>query len=684
MKFSNSEYSELASCIRILSIDAVQRANSGHPGMPLGMADVATVLFTDFLRFAPQDPKWPNRDRFVLSAGHGSMLLYSLLYLTGYNDISLEDLKNFRTLLSKTPGHPEYGTLEGVECTTGPLGQGLGMAVGMAIASKISQTQRITHGKFAYADELQEASELKTAAYFLVREDLKREVTQQIAAEVEFVYCLVGDGCLMEGISHEAASLAGHLKLNNLIVLFDSNSITIDGKKSLADSEDTTKRFQAYGWNVEQTDGHSYEDIHSAISSAKNSSLPTLIICKTIIGLGSPNKQGTEKCHGSPLGEVDIRAIKESYGYDPDKSFEIPPHLLEKWRSIGQAYANEKSKHPDININHLKDVKSSWSSNASPEATRKSSQLVLDELFKAMPEYLIGGSADLTESNLTLAKGMHSIAPGSFSGNYIHYGIREHAMGAILNGLALYGNFIPYGGTFLVFSDYLRPAIRLSAVMKLGVIYVFTHDSIALGEDGATHQPIEHLASLRAMPDLLVFRPADRIETLECWELAIQHRNTPSALCLTRQSVSQLRKQYVEESLCSKGAYILSEATKELSVTIFATGSEVEIAILAQTKLHEIGIGTRVISMPCMELFDAQTTEYKNSILGNDSVKVAIEAGVKFGWEKYIGVDGIFIGMHEFGLSAPGLELYKHFDITAQGIINKVLEQLKTNKACKV
>jgi transketolase len=660
---SNLLYRRLANCIRVLTMDAVEQAKSGHPGMPLGMADVATVLFSEFLNFVPSDPKWLNRDRFILSAGHGSMLLYSLLYLTGYSDITLEDLKSFRQLHSKTAGHPEYGLLSGIETTSGPLGQGLANAVGMEIARNIS------------------SAKLGTA-----------EVLDHN------VFVIVGDGCLMEGISHEACSLAGHLGLKNLIVLYDSNNITIDGERSLSDSEDTKLRFQGYGWHTQEIDGHDFIQIREAIKTAKDKQLPSLIICKTKIAYGTPTKEGKSSSHGAPLGEEEIRQAKQGYGWPEDEKFFIPEDLLKIWRGF-EARPREQYKAWHNRVHGLSgeqrevlkgmerftisdaslslqvlDLKRSFASLTDQEATRKSSGKVLTSLCKVIP--FIGGSADLTESNYTSQAGMGVISKNNWNASYIHYGIREHAMGAIMNGLALYGGAVPYGGSFLVFTDYLKPAIRMAAIMQLPVIYVMTHDSIGVGEDGPTHQPIEQLGYLRSVPNVKVFRPADGVETTECWELAIRSRTGPSVLCLTRQALPVARKEVVEENLCALGAYIISEHQGELEVTIFATGSEVSIALEAQGLLHKKAIGTRVVSVPSMELLDQQDEAYKKTLLDNSSLKVAIEAAARFGWDKYIGRDGIFIGMTGFGASAPHKELYKLFGITPEAVLDSVVKKL--------
>ncbi len=636
------EYNLMAKAIRFLSIDAIEEANSGHPGMPMGMADVATILFAEFLKFDPHNPTWENRDRFILSAGHGSMLLYSLLYLTGYEDITIEDLKKFRQLGSKTAGHPEYGMLSGIETTTGPLGQGLGNAVGMAIAEKMLSA-RLGEDKIDH-----------------------------------YTYVIVGDGCLMEGISQEAISLAGHLKLNKLVVLFDDNKISIDGPTSLTISEDTLARFKASGWNAFVINGHNYSQIRKALTLAQNSNKPTLIACRTIIGLGSPNKAGTEHCHGAALGKNEVELIREDLNW-LFKPFILPNEVLQMWRNVGSRSCNLSTnesiiadKLPQNWDLGLKKLKQEFSLNQPNISTRKASGMALSALSKDIPS-MIGGSADLSGSNNTKSNDSIAITADDFSGRYIYYGVREHAMCAIMNGLALHKNFLPYAGTFLVFSDYCRPAIRLSALMGLQVFYIMTHDSIGLGEDGPTHQPVEHLSSLRAIPNLYVFRPACSIEVAECYEIAIKIDNAPSLFSLTRQDVITFRKN-IDHNLCKRGAYIISEYSGELAVTIFATGSEVSIALEAQADLHLHNIGTRIVSMPCWELFDQQSLEYQAELLDNSSIKVAIEAGAKHGWEKYIGRDGIFIGMNSFGASAPAEELYKHFGITKEAITAKFLK----------
>ncbi|UXX41018.1 MULTISPECIES: transketolase [unclassified Wolbachia] len=634
----------MANAVRFLSIDAVQKANSGHPGMPLGMADVATVLFAKYLNHNPDDSQWISRDRFVLSNGHGSMLQYSILYLTGY--ISIDELKNFRQLTSKTPGHPEFGLTSGIEATTGPLGQGFATAVGMALAESILEKQfEISH----------------------------------------YTYVMLGDGCLMEGISHEAASLAGHLKLNKLIALFDDNDISIDGFTSLSCSDDVEKRFSAYGWNVDKIDGHDFDAISLAIEQAQKSDKPTLICCKTIIGKFS-SRAGTSSAHSGAFTEEDVKQMREklNWNYEP---FYVPEDVKNAWmETVKRAKQNYTSlineelqrrlekRLPNNIESDLANLKKQICELMPNEATRSSFGKVMEILTKSMPE-LIGGSADLTGSNCTKYKHMQAIDSNDYGGSYVHYGVREHAMAACMNGMALHGGIIPYGGTFLVFSDYCRPAIRLSALMKQQVIYVMTHDSIGVGEDGPTHQPIEHLASLRAIPNLYVFRPADAIETLECISIALEKKESPSLFALSRQNINYMHSYTDQLANLSKfGAYILCEYSGKLEVTIFATGSEVEIAVEAREKLQEKGVGTRVISMPCWRLFDEQSDEYKGAILNNDSIKVAIEAGSEVGWHKYIGSNGIFIGMKNFGESAPYEALYKHFNISADYVVKCVCE----------
>jgi len=648
---------DMANAIRALAMDAVQKANSGHPGMPMGMADVATVLFGRFLKFDPSAPHWPDRDRFVLSAGHGSMLLYSLLYLTGYPDMTIEQLKNFRQLGSRTAGHPEYGHAPGIETTTGPLGQGVANAVGMALAEHLLATR---FGK-----------------------DLVDHYT----------YVIAGDGCLMEGISHEAIDLAGHLKLDRLIVFWDNNHITIDGPTSLATSMDQPARFRAAGWDVQEVDGHDMDAVAKAIEHARGSDRPSLIACHTIIGKGAPHLQGSEKTHGAPLGEAEVAATRENIGW-PWPPFVVPDQILAAWRSTaerGEAARREwearlaasprreafesavAGELPASVFEALDALRKEHVEKATKVATRKASEIAL-EAINGATDLMIGGSADLTGSNLTLTKGMANIVAGDYSGDYVHYGVREHAMAAAMSGIALHGGFRPYGGTFLCFTDYGRGAIRLSAIMGQPVVYVMTHDSIGLGEDGPTHQPVEHLAMLRATPNVNVLRPADIIETSECWELALKTRNRPSVLVLSRQNLSMLRKTYTPENLSARGAYILRDTQGPRAATLIATGSEVEIAVAAAEKLRaEHGVEAAVVSMPCWELFEAQDAGYRKSVLGT-APRVAVEAAARHGWERWIGENGAFVGMTGFGASAPAADLYRHFNITPEAVAGAALE----------
>jgi transketolase len=652
--YPENQLQTMANAIRALAMDAVEKAHSGHPGMPMGMADVATVLFSKFLKFDPSAPYWPDRDRFVLSAGHGSMLLYALLYLTGYKDMTIEEIKNFRQWGSRTAGHPEYGDAPGIETTTGPLAQGLGNAVGMALAEKMLKAQ--------FGSDLVDHK----------------------------IYVIAGDGCLMEGLSHEAISLAGHLKLNNLVVLFDDNQISIDGPTDLSVSDNQLERFKASHWEVMAIDGHNFSEIEDALQKAQQASKPVLIACKTQIGKGAPHKGGTAATHGSPLGAEEVKATRENIQWDAEP-FVIPEPILSSWRDMGKqhldarkAWENQLSHHSqraEFERRMRGDLPSNWqepltllikqfATEKTSVATRQSSQMVLDALFSHFPEWA-GGSADLTPSNNTKAKGMIDVMPGEYKGNYIRYGVREHGMAAAMNGLALHGGFIPYGGTFLTFSDYCRPAIRLSALMGIRVVYVMTHDSIALGEDGPTHQPIEHLAALRAIPNLQVFRPADAVEVAECWSLALASQNCPSVLALTRQKLTLLRVD-ISQNYSAKGAYILREAKGKREVTLLATGSEVEIALQAQKILQDKGIATAVISMPCWELFEKQDQDYKDAVLGKGTFRVAIEAASLMGWDKYIGENGVMIGMERFGASAPYETLYEKFGFTADHIVKIV------------
>ncbi len=649
----NKENKILANAVRFLSIDAVQKANSGHPGMPMGMADVVTILFKHFLKFNPKNPNWLNRDRFVLSAGHGSMLLYSILYLTGYKNISLKNIKNFRQLNSICAGHPEYEANTGIETTTGPLGQGISNAVGFAIAEKI----------------------------------LKKKIGKEVINHKTYV--LAGDGCLMEGISHESMSLAGHLKLNNLVMLFDNNSISIDGPTSLAVSDNYKKRFESYGWNYLSIDGHNEKEILYALKKSQKSKKPTVISCKTKIGYGSPNKSGKASSHGSPLGEDEVKLVRKKLKWN-HKQFEIPYNILSKWRKIGnngtklesrwnKIYKKKKNKIDKILKNNFNKSIRTEKINATKEikslATRKSSELMLNTLTKDN-NTLIGGSADLAGSNNTKTKHHKIIRPNDFGGNYIHYGVREHAMCGIMNGLALHSKFIPYGGTFLIFSDYCKPSIRLSAMMKQRVIYVMTHDSIGLGEDGPTHQPIEQLSGLRAIPNLNVLRPADRIETIECWELALKSLTAPSVLSLTRQNLNPIRKKYSKINRCAFGAYEVLRTNNKIKLTLLASGSEVNLAIDTSHKLAKYKIYSKVISVPSHELFELQSKSYKNKILNESKYKISIEAASTDCWKKFVGENGLCFGIDVFGKSAPYKDVYKYFDLTKEDIVNKIKKMI--------
>ena len=651
----SKKLSKLANCIRFLSIDAVEKANSGHPGMPMGMADIATVLFKYYIKFDPTDPKWIDRDRFILSNGHGSMLLYACLYLTGYKDISLDDIKNFRQIRSSTAGHPEYGELEGIETTTGPLSQGLSNAVGFAMAeSKLSST-------------------------------LGKDCIDH------YTYVFAGDGCLMEGLSHEACSLAGHLKLNKLVVFFDDNSISIDGPISLSSSDNIEVRFKSYNWNVLNVDGHNHEEIYNAISNAKSSEKPTIICCKTKIGFGSPNKEASSSSHGSPLGKEEVEFTRKKLNWS-HKEFVIPEDLLSVWRSFANRNTEIKNtwenknkefihspkykKFFNINLDsnikaEIINFKTTYGNDEKKYATRKASENSLEILNNHIENFL-GGSADLTGSNNTKTKQMEIFNAENYKGSYVYYGIREHAMAGVMNGLALHGGIKAYGGTFLVFSDYCRPSIRLSALMKLPVVYVMTHDSIGLGEDGPTHQPVEHLAALRAIPNLNVIRPCDIVETIEAWEIALETQG-PTILALTRQNLQTNKRDTYAENLVMKGAYIIKNYSN-YDASIFASGSEVEIALLASIKLKEININIRVISFPSMELFEIQNEKYKKEIIGSKP-NFAVEAGVINGWEKYIDHEN-FIGMKSFGASGPYKDVYKHFSITAEAIFEKIKQKL--------
>jgi len=646
-------HNDMANAIRALAMDAVQKAESGHPGMPMGMADVATVLFSRFLKFDASHPEWPDRDRFVLSAGHGSMLLYALLYLTGYPGMDIEEIKRFRQLGSRTAGHPEYGHAAGIETTTGPLGQGLGNAVGMALAERLLNQR--------YGDDIVS----------------------------HHTYCIAGDGCLMEGISQEAISFAGHLKLGRLIVLFDDNQISIDGPTSLSVTDDQLERFRASNWHTAAVDGHDPEAIALAIENAKGvTDRPSLIACRTVIGFGAPNKAGTASTHGSPLGPEEIAGARQKLGW-PYGPFEVPKPILASWRAAGSRHRADyetwtaAADRLDAQARaHLTDpidgdvgqgiqraiaaIKTDFAAEGAKLATRQSSQKVLEKLMPVVPG-LIGGAADLTGSVGTLTKQHGIVKPGDFAGNYIHYGVREHAMAAAMNGLALHGGIVPYGGTFLVFSDYCRPSIRLSALMGQRVIYVMTHDSIGLGEDGPTHQPVEQLAALRAIPNLNVMRPADSVECAECWEIALLAKDTPTILVLTRQGLPVLRNAPTTENLSAKGAYVLLEPEGGRDVTLLGTGSELTLALDAAKLLQGEGIKAAVVSMPCWELFDAQDDSYRGVVLGT-APRVGVEAAIEFGWQKWLGPKGVFVGMRGFGASAPAEALYKHFGITADAV----------------
>jgi transketolase len=659
---SRAAHDRMANAIRALAMDAVEQAKSGHPGLPMGAADIATVLFTRFLSFDARDPRWPDRDRFVLSAGHGSMLLYALLHLLGFDGMTIDDLKHFRQLGSRTPGHPENFVTPGIETTTGPLGQGLATAVGMAIAER--------HLAAEYG-----------------------------AAIVDHkTYVLASDGDLMEGISQEAIALAGHLRLAKLVVLFDDNGISIDGPLSLADSVDQVKRFEAAGWTASRVDGHDPEAIADAIEAAQSADRPTLIACRTTIGFGAPNKAGKSSAHGSPLGADEIKGAREALGWT-DAPFELPADVRESWRKAGQrgliehAAWRERLKGLDAAkrkeferrmsgevardklADAVKALKASLAEAPKEIATRIASENALEALVPAVPE-LVGGSADLTGSNNTRTKSMKAMAANDFSGRFIHYGIREHAMAAAMNGMALHGGVIPYSGTFLVFSDYCRPAIRLAALMGERVIHVMTHDSIGLGEDGPTHQPVEHLAALRAIPNLNVFRPCDTVETVECWQIAIETRDTPSVLALTRQNLPQLRSGREADNACARGAYELLAADGKADVSLFATGSEVSLAVAARKLLAEKGIKARVVSVPCFELFFAQSDDYRAGVIGDAPVRIGIEAAIRQGWDAIIGSDGIFIGMTGFGASAPAKDLFKHFGITTEAIAEAAMGKI--------
>jgi transketolase len=656
-----TQHDRVANAIRALAMDAVEQAKSGHPGLPMGAADVATVLFTRFLKFDPADPAWPDRDRFVLSAGHGSMLIYALLYLLGYEAMTIDQIKRFRQLGSLTPGHPENFITPGVETTTGPLGQGLANAVGMAIA------------------------EAHLAATF------GQEVVDHRT------YVLASDGDLMEGISQEAIALAGHLKLNKLIVLFDDNGISIDGPLSLADSVDQVKRFEAAGWNASRVDGHDPDAIAAALEAAQTSDRPVMIACRTTIGFGAPTKAGKASSHGSPLGADEIAGARKALGWS-EAPFEVPADVREFWRTAGkrglpahaawsqrvQALPADKradferrlsGKLPAELAAAVLAVKKTLAATPQEIASRIASERALDAITAAVPE-MIGGSADLTGSNNTRTKAMKAMSAADYAARFIHYGVREHGMAAAMNGMALHGGIIPYSGTFLVFSDYCRPAIRLAALMEQRVIHVMTHDSIGLGEDGPTHQPVEHVAALRAIPNLLVFRPCDAVETAECWQLALEAQDRPSVLALTRQNLPQLRRELDESNRCAGGAYEIVPAEGRAQVTLFASGSEVSIAVEARKLLSERGVPARVVSVPCLDLLMESPERARRAVIGNAPVNIAVEAGIRQGWDAIIGSDGAFVGMSSFGASAPFKDLYKHFGITPQAVMDAALSKL--------
>lgn len=653
-----ASFTDCANAIRALAMDAVEAANSGHPGMPMGMADVATVLFQRYLKFDPAAPKWADRDRFVLSAGHGSMLLYSVLHLTGYAKPTLEDIKRFRQVGSPCAGHPENFEMPGVEATTGPLGQGLAMGVGMAMAER--------HLNAVFGDDLVDHR----------------------------TWVIAGDGCLMEGINHEAIGLAGHLKLDRLIVLWDDNKITIDGSVSLSSSEDIPARYEATGWHVVECDGHDEVDIVAAIEEALSDDRPSLIRCRTVIGKGSPNKQGTSKSHGSPLGKDEVALAREALGWNYP-AFEIPADIRETWLEAGKRgvaahadWAKRLGSHPDrigfesrddVPADLLRPYVEQLLANPQKVATRKASEMALEAVNALVPA-TIGGSADLTGSNNTLTKNLHAMTAATYDGRYVYYGIREFGMAAAMNGMALHGGVIPYGGTFLVFSDYMRAGIRLSALQQARVVYVMTHDSIGLGEDGPTHQPIEHVMSLRMIPNLHVYRPCDTVETAECWELALANRDGPSLLALSRQNLPQLRTE-AAENRTARGAYALREAEAPRKVVLIATGSEVEIAVGVRDELEAQGIGADVVSMPCWERFEMQDADYRRSLIPQDALKVSIEAGSTFGWERYTDIEGLRFGVDVFGASGPYLGLYEQFGLTVGSIVPKILAKLNGEQA---
>jgi transketolase len=665
---TEASHAEMTNAIRFLAVDAVEKAKSGHPGMPMGMADVATILFSRFLKFDPADPAWPDRDRFVLSAGHGSMLLYALLHLTGYEGVTTDQLKAFRQWGSRTPGHPEYGHTPGVETTTGPLGQGIATAVGMALA------ERLMNARFGddYVDH--------------------------------YTYVIAGDGCLMEGLSHEAISLAGHLGLNRLIVLFDDNEISIDGATSLSCSDDQLARFKASGWAASRIDGHDPQAITAAIEQARRGDRPSLIACRTVIGFGAPNRQGSEKAHGAPLGAEEVAKTRAALDW-PYEPFQVPDHILKQWREIGsrgnaarrswiertrKSNPAERSPfHDALNRNlpygyaeAMTEIRDRFAGDQPNIATRQASQLVIDAIAEALPN-LLGGSADLTHSNLTRAKSHRPVTATAFDGRYVHYGVREHAMAAAMNGIALHGGLIPYGGTFLTFADYSRPAIRLAALMGIRVIHVMTHDSIGLGEDGPTHQPVEHLASLRAIPNLLVFRPGDAVETAEAWDCALRAQTSPSVLCLSRQAMPTFREPGGVVNLVALGAYVIVEAEGGRDVTLIATGSEVSIALAAAKLLASDGLRAAVVSAPCLDLFRQQSREYRAEVLGCVP-RIGVEAAVEGDWARWLGDSGEFVGMTGFGASAPAEVLYREFGITAEAVAAAAKRRLARSKVATI
>ncbi|MCQ0986513.1 transketolase [Jiella marina] len=650
---------DMANAIRALSMDAVQKANSGHPGMPMGMADVAAVLFSKFLRVDSSQPEWPNRDRFILSNGHGSMLLYSVMHLLGFPEMSIEEIENFRQLGSRTAGHPEYGHAAGIESTTGPLGQGITMSVGMALAERMLASR--------FGDDLVD----------------------------HYTYVFCGDGCLMEGISHEAIDLAGHLKLNKLIYFFDDNHISIDGDTSLSTSIDQRERFAAHGWNTWSVDGHDPEAIEKVIAEARRSDKPAFIACRTIIGYGAPNLQGTDKVHGNALGKDEVAATRKNIGWTSE-AFVVPEPITKAWheaakkgREAREAWEKKRDAAPNRSAfeaqyattlpENLAELMAKARADIVTDkpsvATRKASEMAL-EVINAATDLTIGGSADLTPSNNTKTKGLEDIKPGDYAGRYVRYGVREHGMAAVMNGIALHGGFVPYGGTFMCFTDYARGAIRLSALMGIRVVYVMTHDSIGLGEDGPTHQPVEHLAIHRATPNTLLFRPADAVETNEAWEIALGENKRPSVMALSRQGVPTVRSGSVSENMTRKGAYVLKDADGTRDFTILSTGTEVSIALEAAKKLEEKGLKVAVVSMPCWELFEEQDASYRKHVLGT-APRIAIEAAARLGWDRWLGEDGHFIGMNSFGASAPGPEVYKHFGITAEAVVDAADAMLK-------